>query len=240
MRRRDVIAGLVVAATTGRARAEQPTKVHRLAVIATTGDIAEWTEGLAVFFGELRRLGYVEGQNLLVERYSGEGRVEHYPEMAREVVRHSPDLIYVRGGGDALFPILKAATATIPIVGVSSDPVALGVAVSLARPGNNITGVTIDVGTGIMSKRLEILSEAVPGMSKVALLASRGAWEIPSVPAMRRAAQRMGVSLVGPPLDSPLQEAEYRRVFMAMAQQGRRGALRIGRVCEPREPGVDR
>ena len=76
------------------------------------------------FFEELGRLGYVEGQNLLVERYSGEGRIEHFAELAHDVVRTEPDLVYALAGPLALN--FKVATATIPVVAISADPVALG------------------------------------------------------------------------------------------------------------------
>jgi putative ABC transport system substrate-binding protein len=91
-------------------------------------------------FSELRRLGYIEGHNLIVERYSGEGKIAHYAELAREVVRHQPDVIFA--GGSRMVLRLKEATSTIPIVGNMADSVAWGIVDSLARPGGNITGVS--------------------------------------------------------------------------------------------------
>jgi putative ABC transport system substrate-binding protein len=102
--------------------------------------------GWGAFFGELRRLGYVEGKNLVVERYSGEGRVERFPELASNVVRRNPDLIYTISGDTLL--AFKAATTTIPIMGLTDDPVALGIVPSLSRPGGNITGSSVDVWAG--------------------------------------------------------------------------------------------
>lgn len=221
MRRRDLIAGLLFVATTRRARAQQGGRVYRIALVSPRTAAAEMTEvRFPDFFNELRRLGYAEGQNLLVERYSGEGHVQNYAGMAGDVVRRNPDLICVLEGGLALLPIFKAATSTIPIVGVTGFPVHYGIAVSLAHPGGNITGVTVEAGPGIMSKRLEILREAIPGMSKVALIATRGYLQIPSVMALRNAALEMKVSLVEAGVEAPFDEPEYRHVFTTIASQG--------------------
>jgi putative ABC transport system substrate-binding protein len=99
MRRRELIVGLVLAATTWRAQAEQATKVPRIALVDASRPTTELTAGSSVagyraLFEELRRLSYVEGQNLAVERYSGGGLADHYPELARDVVLRSPDVIF--------------------------------------------------------------------------------------------------------------------------------------------------
>jgi putative tryptophan/tyrosine transport system substrate-binding protein len=204
-----------------RARGCRERKVYRIAMISPKTPATEMTElRLPALFGELRRLGYAEGRNLVVERYSGEGRVENYAGMALEVVRRNPDLICVVDGGIALLPIFKAATRTIPIVGLTGFPVQYGIAASLAHPGGNITGVTVEAGARIMSKRLEILCEAIPGTSKVALLATRGYLPAPSVAAVRKAAAEMQVSLIEAGVAAPFDEPEYRHVFMAIAPQG--------------------
>jgi putative ABC transport system substrate-binding protein len=111
----------------------------------------------------LTRLGYIEGRNLLIERYSGEGRVANYSDLARQIVSRNPDLIIAIG--NQLVLDLKAATSTIPIVGLMIVPVQAGIVASLARPEGNITGVTLDVGEGITdlsAKRMQLLKEAVP------------------------------------------------------------------------------
>jgi putative tryptophan/tyrosine transport system substrate-binding protein len=106
---------------------------------------------IKAFFGELRRLGYFEGENLLIERYSGEGRATHHPDLARDVVRRDPDLIVAVN--TPLVLDLKAATTTIPIVGVFAHPVEVGIVPSIARPGGNITGVSVDIGNEQWGKR---------------------------------------------------------------------------------------
>ena len=98
MKRRDFLAGVLLAATTPHAEAQQHSKVYRLALAAPSTPITEMTEtsGHPVYsalFKELKRLGYIEGANLVVERYSGDGRSENYPELARTVVGSMPDLI---------------------------------------------------------------------------------------------------------------------------------------------------
>jgi putative ABC transport system substrate-binding protein len=152
------------------------------------------------------------------ERYSAEGRTDQFSELARDVVRSNPDLINADMTGLVL--ALKAATTTIPIVAVTTDPVAAGIVPSLSRPGGNITGVSINAGPEFSGKYIELLREAVPGLSSVGFLASRKGWELPEGAAMQEAARRVQISLIGPPLDYPLDVAEYRRVIAAMAQAG--------------------
>ena len=139
------------------------------------------------------------------------------------MVRSNPDLIYADGTFMVL--ALKAATTTIPIVaGSITDPVAVGIAASIARPGGNITGV-ISTGPEFMGKYVELLRETVPGLSTVGYLASRKVWELPEGVAVQEAARRVQISLIGPPLDYPLDAAEYRRVIPAMAQAGARALI---------------
>jgi putative tryptophan/tyrosine transport system substrate-binding protein len=114
----------------------------------------------------------------------------------------------------------KAATDIIPVVAVVADPVAFGIISNLARPGGNITGVSVDGGVEILGKRLELLREIVPTAAKVAYLASRRLWEAPDATALREAAQRLKIALIGPPLDAPIHDAEYRRVLAAMSRDG--------------------
>jgi putative tryptophan/tyrosine transport system substrate-binding protein len=238
MKRRDLIVGALIAVTVRRAQAQQTGKVYRIAIVTPATPVAEIGENnrnpyiaraYRAFFDELRRLGYVEGQNLVVERYSGEGRPEHYPELAREVVGRNPDVIWAIS--PQVLIALKAATATIPIVGLGSDPVALGIVSSLARPGGNITGVSVDAGFEVWGKRLELLKEAVPTLSRLGLLVTRTASGSRGAAVVKEASEKLGISLVGSPLDSPIDEAAYRRAFAAMAQEGA-DALFVGSEAE--------
>jgi len=179
--------------------------------------------GLEAFFSELRRLGYVEGQSLVIERYSGEGRAAHYSDLAREVVSRNPDMI-VSIGTNELTLDFKAATTTIPIIGVFGAPVEFGIVASLARPGGNITGVTVDVGPEQWGKRVQLLQQVLPQATRLAFLNSRETREQWGAYA-REFERRMAFVLVGPPLNYPIDEAEYRRVFAALIQDRAEGIV---------------
>src|SRR5712672_837792 len=128
MRRRDFITALGTAATWPlAARAQQPAKMKRIAFVRSAGPVSEPSVSgrplYRAFFEELSRLGYVEGQNLGVERYSGEGRPERYAELARDVVNTHPDLILTVGGRLSLD--FKMATTKIPIVTILIDSISM-------------------------------------------------------------------------------------------------------------------
>jgi hypothetical protein len=141
MRRRKFIGSLIGTAVAWplAASAQQPAKVYRIAIVQPSRPVKEMNETSSIyyraFFGKLRRLGYVEGQNLIVERYSGEGRTAHYAELASEVVRQQPDVILA--SSNRIVREFKADTATIPIAALMTYPVAFGLVSSLARPGGN-------------------------------------------------------------------------------------------------------
>jgi putative ABC transport system substrate-binding protein len=161
-------------------------------------------------------LGYVEGENLIIERYSAEGHHERYADLAREIVTSKPDLIVT--GTNPVVRAVTAATNTIPVVAFMLDPLKAGLVTSLARPGGNLTGITLDAGIEIWEKRLQMLKEAMPSTVKAAFLGMRGGWEGPSAQVVRDAADRLGISLVLmlPEKGTP---SEIERVFAAMEQQ---------------------
>jgi putative ABC transport system substrate-binding protein len=234
MRRRDFITALGTAAAWPLAlRAQQPAKIKRIAMIHPAMKVSEISVSgrpyFRAFFEELSRLGYVEGQNLAVERYSGEGRPERYAEVARDVVNTHPDLIVAVAARLSLE--FKMATTTIPIVSIINDPVALGLVASIARPGGNITGVTISGGLELIGKRFGLLVEAMPKLSTVSYLVSRPYWEDPRGAAAREAAKQAGISLKAALLGSVFNEAEYHRVFRSM-EQDRADALMVSDEAE--------
>src|SRR5712675_3558520 len=199
MRRRDFTAGVLLAAATRPARAQQRATPRRIAIFHPAIPVALLTEtggGSAwrAFFGELRRLGYIEGQNLIIERYSAEGHHERYADLAREIVARNPDVIVT--GTNPVVIAFRAATSAIPLVAFMVDPLKAGLVASLARPGGNLTGITLDAGVEIWAKRLELLKEAVPSTTKAAFLAMREGWEGSFGEAMRDVADRLGVSLI--------------------------------------------
>jgi putative tryptophan/tyrosine transport system substrate-binding protein len=193
MRRRDFVRAIVGSATAWSltARAQQATKTYHIALVHPLVSVADMRESggyplYTVLFKELRRLGYIEGVNLVVTRYSGEGRETRYPELCQEVVRTKPDVIAASSTRLAL--AFKAATDTVPVVSLMSDPVAYGIATNIARPGGNITGVSIEAGPEIWAKRVQILHEVVSTASKLGFLASPQVWRLPHVDVLRQAA----------------------------------------------------
>jgi len=200
---------------------------RRIAVVHPSHPVATLTEtsfapGIRAIFTELRRLGYVEGKNILIDRYSGEGHASHYPELARDVVRHNPDLI-IAIGNDLVLD-LKAATTTIPIVGTFGAPVEAGIVSNLARPGGNVTGVSNTVGLEQSDKRVQLLRQVMPHATRFWILQSRefrDRWQVEE----RESARRHGVTFLGPPLDRPIDGAAYRRLFAALAQEGPDGII---------------
>ena len=150
------------------AEAQQPKKVARIGYISSGDPVSESNRIEAIRLA-LRDLGYIEGQNIAIEYRYAEGKQDRFPELAAELVLLRVDIIVV--GGDALARAAKNATKTIPIVmmGSGSDPVEIGLIESLARPGGNITGLTL-LSRELGGKRLELLKEAVPKLARVAVL----------------------------------------------------------------------
>ncbi len=141
-------------------------KVARLGVLLFSTPTTD--PNLRAFVAGLRDLGYVEGQNVTLEYRYAEGRPERVRDLALQIASLKPDVIVVLGGD--MVPFVKDATSTIPVVMLTSqDPVEAGVVRSFARPGGNLTGVAF-VSSEIAGKRLQILKEAVPSLTRVAVL----------------------------------------------------------------------
>ena len=156
------------------AQAQQPAKVSRIGMLwAFSPEHPESRPLLDRFRQALRELGYVEGRNIAIEGRSAEGRIERFPALAAELVRLKVDLIVAGSTSQAL--AAKRATSTIPIVAwAMHDPVKDGLVASLARPGGNVTGSTF-LGPELVAKRVELLKEAIPKVSRVAALWHPGA-----------------------------------------------------------------
>jgi putative ABC transport system substrate-binding protein len=150
------------------ASAQTSSKVHRIGTLdMTSPDLRSPTQ--MAFYEELRKLGYVEGQNLVVERRSASGEPDRLPALARELVALRPDLIVA--GGPQPNSAVKDATSTIPIVMYAvADPVQAGLVTNLARPGGNLTGVTTVVAGGIMAKMLDLLHQVAPKATRIGML----------------------------------------------------------------------
>ena len=176
--RRAIIASLLALALAlfappPAADSQPPAKVFRIGILGTypptTPEVAHLWEA---FIQGLRELGYVEGQNIAIERRFMEGKAERLPELAAELVRLNVSVIVA---GSQPPPVAaKRATATIPIVMTNfSDPVGLGLVTSLARPGGNVTGLSL-LTVELVGKQLQLLKQAVPKASRVAFLTNPG------------------------------------------------------------------
>ena len=224
MRRRDFIvtfASVAVFYAPLLARAQEAGKTYRIAIVRPSGPVSEINETDAQygpFLGELRQLGYIEGKNLAVERVSADGRFEHYREIVSAVVRSNPDAVFAFSAQLTLE--FKAQTTTIPAVGAVADPLALGIVPSLARPGGNITGEDAEAGLAMWGKRLGLLKEAIPTLSRVGLLILPDSLGQRGTAVLKEAAEKIGLSLVDSRLASPLDDAAYRRAFATMVQGG--------------------
>jgi putative ABC transport system substrate-binding protein len=159
----------VLLTTAPLAQAQQPKKVSRIGYLSpvdAASDSAR-SEGIRL---ALRERGHIEGQNIATEYRYAEGKIDRYPELAAELVRLKVDII-VAAGGSVLVRAAMNATKTIPIVmmGAGSDPVEAGLVESLARPGGNVTGITL-LNRELGGKRLELLKEAVTKVARIAVL----------------------------------------------------------------------
>jgi ABC-type uncharacterized transport system substrate-binding protein len=158
--------GGVIGARSLAARAQQAKKIPRIGVLLF--GTPDTDPNLGAFLRGLRDLGFIEGQNIVIEYRYAEGKPDRLRGLARELVASKPDLIFVLGGDVA--PSARVATNTLPIVvAVSNDPVQAGLVASLARPGGNITGVTF-VSSDLAAKRLQFLREIAPSLARVAVI----------------------------------------------------------------------
>jgi len=161
-----IVGGSIIAGPLA-VKAQQVSKLPRIGVLAA-GFPATSSHAAAALEQGLREHGYVEGQSIVVERRFGEARPERMSDMAAELVRMKVDLIVA--STDAAIAAVKQRTRTIPIVMINStDPVGTGFVASLARPGGNVTGLS-SVSPELSAKRLEVLKEVVPGLSRVAIM----------------------------------------------------------------------
>ena len=236
MRRRDFMAGSAATAALGVAGwpvyaeidARSPVP-KRIALVSPSLRPDQMTSSgrrsFKAYYQELDRLGYIEGKNLIVERYSVLGRHDR-EEIARAVVASRPDLILAMTG--ALTRALKPLTATIPILAIAGDPVASGIVTSMAKPGGNITGVSTDAGLEIYGKRLQFLVETARRLAKVRFLmttTTRGLWETTALDVLRDAAGRAGISIDAAVVSTPVDQAAYEQVFEAMERDRVEGLI---------------
>src|SRR4051812_36142413 len=165
-----VAAGILVPSRD--ASAQTAARVYRIGILYTSTQPNPRAPSEVAFLDELRNCGYVEGQNLLLERHDAAGQPDRLPALAKELVALRPDLIVASGPQPSR--ALMDATSTIPIVIVAvADPVRAGLVTSLARPGGNLTGVSSVVPGGIMAKSLDLLHQVAPKATRIGMLVIR-------------------------------------------------------------------
>ena len=208
------------------AEAQQPKKVPRIGYLSSADPASESARSEAIRLA-LRERGYIEGQNIAIEYRYAEGKLDRLPELAAELVRLKVDIIVV-AGGTRWIRAAKNATKTIPIVmvGAGVDPVEAGLVESLARPGGNVTGLTI-LSRELGGKRLELLKEAVPKLARVAVLYD------PAIPAtvlevkevLPVAARALGLTIQSWEVRAA---DDFERVFAALNKQRPDGLYVLG------------
>jgi putative ABC transport system substrate-binding protein len=224
MNRRTLLFGLALASLAAplATEAQQAAKIARIGYLAA--NLAASPQLLEAFLQGLRDLGYVEGRNVVIEYRSAEGKLERLPALAAELVALKVDVI-VAGGGAPAALAAKQATRTIPICFIAvGDPVTSGLVTSLARPGGNVTGLA-SLTPELVGKRLEQLKQAIPGVSRVAVLWQPGALGERTDKDMLKgaevAARALGVRLQFVEARGP---ADFDRAFSDMTR-ARAGAL---------------
>jgi len=193
MRRRDFITA--VAASAGAwplaGHAQQPGKLPTIGFLGA--DAAGWRPWTDAFLKRLRELGWIDGQSIAIEYRWTEGHPERVAEIAAEFVRRKVDVIVTYGFA---VPALKQATAAIPIVfAIALDPVGDGLVASLARPGGNVTGLSLQ-DIDLAGKRLELLREIVPHLRRLAILTNIGSPQgAPETREVHAAARKLGLEI---------------------------------------------
>jgi ABC-type uncharacterized transport system substrate-binding protein len=173
MKRREFMTFLGVAAAAWplAARAQQPTKLPIIGFLGA-GTLSSWSHRVASFVQRLRELGWIEGRTIAIEYRWAEGSTERLPDVAAEFARLKVDVIVTAGTPAAI--AVKQATSVIPIVfATAGDPVGNGIVASLARPGGNVTGLSVQ-STDLTGKRLELLRDLLPRLSRLAILTNIG------------------------------------------------------------------
>ncbi len=216
MNRRDtLIAMTALGAMPWSAQAQQAGKVYRIGYLSAPTRAAV-ENALQAFLRALRQLGWIDGQNLVIEYRWADGKIERLPEMAADLVQRRVDLIVAPAAVAAL--AAKGATSSIPIVMIfPNDPVALGLVASLRRPGANITGTTSSHSPEIYGKQLQLLKEMVPHASRVArLFDPTTQLYAAEAKAVESAAQALRLRLQQVPAHSP---DDFEKAFADMAAQ---------------------
>jgi putative tryptophan/tyrosine transport system substrate-binding protein len=188
----SILCVLVLLAVGVKAEAQQPARIPRIGILIP-GSASLYSARLEALRQRLRELGYVEGKNIVIEYRYADGKLDRLPDLAAELVRLKVDVIVTTGPANSA---AMKASATVPIVFASAgDPVGAGLVSSLARPGGNLTGLSL-MSPDLDGKRLELLKEAFPKVARVAFLwQSRGPRGNEPLTGLEAAAKAIGVKL---------------------------------------------
>ena len=198
-RRRFLIAVALLAAPLA-AKAQPARRVPRIGYLASGASTSGFQEQ---FLLGLRELGWIAGQNIVIDYRFADGRFDRLPELAAELVRLKVDIIVAQPSPAAV--AARSATGSIPIVMINvGDPVGLGLVASLARPGGNVTGTAFDVGLETFGKALEVLKEAIPRTQRVAVLTN------PSNPAQALAITYLKEAVQSSPRNASTRSSSWR------------------------------
>jgi putative ABC transport system substrate-binding protein len=214
MRRRDFVRGIVGSAVgwplAARAQQAKPTRIGFLGLDSASNHAAR----VAALRAGLRDLGWVDGQNIHIEFRWAEGNYERLPTLADELVRLNVDVLVTHGTSGAL--AARKATSTKPIVTAVADLLASGLVASLSRPGGNITGISF-FNAELMGKRLELMKEAIPSLTKAAVLLNpNNASNAFLVPEIESTAKALNIALV---IVDAAHSSGFERAFGVMIQQ---------------------
>ena len=210
-------------ASAGPAPAQQQTKIRRIGIVR--GDANAPAPSVEIFRQSLRELGYVEGENILIEYRYTEGNRDRVVEIVAELVRLKVDVLFSTQA--IVIRAAKQASKTMPIVmAITPDPVAAGLVDSLARPGGNITGIT-SLARNLSGKRLELLTEMIPRLSKVGILSVAG---FTAVKDYEDAARGLKVPLQ--PLEVRVPSPDLQKVFQVAVKE------RVGAIIVVSVPGL--
>jgi putative ABC transport system substrate-binding protein len=223
VRRRNflTLVGGVAVAWPLQTRAQEPGRTYRLGFLVPVG---RQTPGILAFFDELRLNGFVAGQNLVVLTEGFEASSERNAELVAKLVKASPDAILC--GGDLATSALQQATTSIPLLAMTEDMVASGLVTSLARPGGNTTGISL-LSLDLDGKRQDLLAEAVPGASRLAMLADQSTTPQRHLQALQAAAAVRGFEL------STMGVSKHEEIIPAINEARAWGARGINVLSSP-------
>jgi putative tryptophan/tyrosine transport system substrate-binding protein len=227
MQRREFITGVaVVGVWPGRSSARADPlegasaegRLPRVAVAHTSFALTNLSESSPVilwreFFVHLRELGFVEGRNVIVDRYSALGDPARYSEIARQVGSQRPVVVFCNG--QFVDPI-RSHAADVPIVVITNDPVVFNVTDTLARGRRKITGISVDAGLELWGKRLEVLKQLVPSARRVGFLVPEAIQETKYRAELDRAGSALGMQIVSVHLTPPFEKAAYETAFVSL------------------------